>query len=177
VIEVTARDLPLIKARLKELGDGNTIPREIGREIRAEVPPLRDAVELAALVMLPKRGGLNRWVAESKVRASISYGARKAGVRLVGSRNSRGGKSDLDNIDKGVVRHPTFGHRGGKTRRAVGNGGFGRAFITVQSKNDWHDQAVAPGYFTKTLQRVGTDRMKAASERAIREAVTKLGLR
>lgn len=155
MITVSAKDLPLIKAKLRELGDGNTIPREIGREIRAEVPPLRDAVELAALVLLPKSGGLNRWVAASKVRASISYGARRAGVRLVGSRNSQGGKSDLRGIDSGTVRAPNYGNRA----------------------NKWHSQAVRPGYFTQTLARVGTDRMKAASQRAIRSAVTKLGLR
>jgi hypothetical protein len=155
MIEVSAKDLPLIKAKLKELGDGNTIPRELAREVRSEVPPLRDSVQLAALVLLPRGGGLNRWVAASKVRASISYSRRKAGIRLVGSRNSMGGRSDLAGIDAGVVRAPNYGYRGGK----------------------WHAQAVRPGFFSESVQRVGTERMKAASQRAIRAAVIKLGLR
>lgn len=154
MITVEARNLVEIRARIRELGDGSTIPREIGREIRSEVPPLRQAVERAALAQLPHRGGLNAWVAASKVRASIRYGARSAGVRLVGSRNGMGGRSDLAGIDQGTVWAPSWGRRSGK----------------------WHTQQVPPGYFSRTLQQAGTERMGAACERAIRAALVKLGL-
>jgi hypothetical protein len=176
VIVVSSRDLPRIKAKLKELGDGNTIPREVGKEIRKEVPLLRSAVKTVALHVLPKRGGLNVWVASATVRASIRYGARTAGVSVRMGRNSQGGRSDLEGIDAGVVRHPTFGRRGAKTRKAVPNAGFGRRFTVSQSANDWHDQAVTPGYFTATLKDIGLGRIRAASQRAIRAAIVKLGL-
>ena len=82
-----------------------------------------------ARVALLARGGLNAWVSKIRINTQIKTSGRRAGIKLVGGRNSEGGRSDVSAIDRGRVRAPTFGHR---------------------SKNAWHTVTVEPGFFTKT---------------------------
>jgi len=177
VIVVVSRDLPIIKAKIKELGTGQKQLAGVRRRVQSMVPPIETAVDEHARAILPKRGGLNEWVASAPIKASIRTGARSAGVRLRMGRNSLKKRSDLDAIDKGMVRHPTYGRRGGKTRKPVKNpGAFGRHFAIVQRANDWHDQAVAPGFFSDPAARVGLDEIRRVTEEAIADALRALGL-
>jgi hypothetical protein len=98
--------------------------RGLNKAAKTQVTP---AIREHAVAILPKSGGLNAWVAAARVTTSIRYGSRTAGIRLRGSRKSLKNKSDLQRIDAGKVRAPTWGRRGP---------GF------------WHTQAVAPGWFT-----------------------------
>ena len=177
MIVIASRDLPIIKAKLKELGSGTKQLATIRRRAQSVVPPIEREVDKYALAILPKRGGLNQWVADSKVRASVKTGARSAGVYLRMGRNSLRKRADLVSIDKGVVRHPTFGHRGAKVRHALPSpSGFGRHFFITQRRNDWHDEGVTPGFWSFPAEHVGKTEMIRVADQAIAEALRELGL-
>src|SRR5690242_8932474 len=77
------------------------------REIREIAKPAVDAVRKSALESLPKRGGLNEWVAEATIKTSILTGSRSAGVSI----RARKTGHDLPAINAGTARHPVFGNR------------------------------------------------------------------
>jgi hypothetical protein len=97
-------------------------------EMKKPVPVVRKAVKARARATLPKRGGLNRWVAAVNVKATVSTAGDRIDIHLQGGRNSLGGRSDLKRIDAGRVRHPAWGRRG---------------------KGQWSVTSVEPGFFTK----------------------------
>lgn len=103
--------------------------RVAARNIRIATAPARDEVRRSALASLPRRGGLNQWVADADVSTSVLTGARSAGVRIVSKRQSSTKQTDLPKIDAGQVRHRVFG----KWLRGVPT------------------QNVPPGYFTRPL--------------------------
>lgn len=177
MIVVVSRDLPRIKAAITELGTGQKQLAGVRRRVQSVVAPIERAVDEMALSILPHGGGLNRWVADAPLKASIRTGARSAGVRLRMGRNSLKKRSDLNSIDRGEVRHPTYGRRGGKVRKALPQtGGFGRHFAIEERKNDWHDQAVEPGFFTIPAKTVGLTEIRRVTEDAIADALRALGL-
>jgi hypothetical protein len=95
---------------LRQFGDGKTIKNELVKEIRTYVPPARRAVKARAKLILPHGGGLNVWTSRLGVTSTVHTGARSAGIRLRGRRNSMIGRTDTRSIDAGATRHPTFGH-------------------------------------------------------------------
>lgn len=102
--------------------------RQLRTEFRKPVPVVRSAIKQRALDTLPKSGGLNVWVSRTRITAQIRISGSRASVRLRGGRRSVGGTSDINRIDKGRTRHPSWGRRGA---------------------GQWHAQAVEPGFFTK----------------------------
>ena len=152
-IDVVSRDIALVAAAVRKLGNGRTIVNEMAGQIRKAVPPIRKAVRAHELEVLPHRGGLNEWVARAGVRAAVRRAARTAGVSFVQGRNSRGGRSDLKRIDAGRVRAPAWGNR-----------------------KAWHLQAVPAGAFTNAVTTEGAQEFRAAVVVAVDEAARKVGL-
>lgn len=105
------------------------IVKAIGKGVRAGVPAVRKAIRQRALDTLPSRNGVGTWVAKSRITPSIKFTSRAGSIKLKGTRNSIGAKSDLKRIDAGRVRAPSWGHR---------------------TKASWHTQTVKPGFFTET---------------------------
>lgn len=105
------------------------IVKALSKAVRAGAPKVRKKIRAAAMETLPKEGGLNAWVAASKITIRVKLSGRSAGITLRGGRNSKGGRSDLNAIDRGRVRAPTWGHR---------------------QKGAWHTVIVTPGFFTQT---------------------------
>lgn len=118
-----ADDLARLSRRLKEAGDKD-LNRELRKGIQRATKPLKEAAKRSARERLPKRGGLNEWVAKSKFSVRTSSSQRSARVRLVASR----GKTDERAINRGRLRHPVFGNR-----------------------KVWVTQDVTPGWFTKPM--------------------------
>jgi hypothetical protein len=108
------------------------------KEIRQGIPPIRKAIKANIMQELPKRGGLNVWVAKSRITAKIRRGSSSAGIAVKVGRNSAGGRSDLRRIDDGRVRHLTWGHR------------------------PWHSQTVNPNSITGGVTDEGTDQLHQA---------------
>lgn len=107
-----------------EAGKGQR--KELFKAIQRATRPLKDDVKQAALRDLPRRGGLNRAVASSKITTRTRTGGRNVGVRIVAA-----GKTvrDLRSLDRGRLRHPVFGNR-----------------------EVWVNQAIRPGWFTRPLE-------------------------
>jgi hypothetical protein len=117
------------RAALVVLANGTKKARlEMLAAIRAEVKPIIEDQKQAARATLPKRGGLNEVVAGAKFgsRTRISKATGVVGVKIVAK-----GKPtrDIEAIDRGRVRHKTFGHK------------------------PWKDQRVEPGFFTKPAEK------------------------
>lgn len=124
---------------------------ELRTELRKPVPVVRKAIRQRALATLPRGGGLNKWAAAIQVKAKQEVLGKTVRVKLTGGRNSAGGRSDIRRMDKGNVRHPTFGNRG---------------------KGMWHLIVVTPGFFTEPVTE--SDEWSAAADRALDRALDRI---
>lgn len=141
--------IALVGRAVRRLGSDRRIVNNMAREIRAAGPPIRAEIRRSALATLPKRGGLNRWVAASRVTVRVRRGASSAGVTVVGGRNSSRGRSDLKRIDAGRVRAPLWGDR-----------------------RYWHLQSVRPGFFRVSDE--GVTAFRDAVVRAVDQAAAEV---
>jgi len=115
-------------AELRAFDGRRVVVRALRRKINKPLPALRDKIREHAVTILPHGGGLGAWVAAARISSSVRYAsARTAGVKIKGSRQSTRGKSDLQRIDAGTVRAPSWGRR---------------------SAGSWHVQTVPSGWFT-----------------------------
>lgn len=112
---------------LKTVQQRRIVTKHLRTEFRKPVPLVRAAIRLRALTTLPAGGGLNKWVAKTRISAQVQVTRDTVTVYLRGTRKSLKGRSDLRRLDRGKVRHPSWGRRG---------------------KGQWHTQTVAAGYFT-----------------------------
>jgi hypothetical protein len=93
-------------------------------------------IRLAALRMLPKRGGVAAWVSNApiKIRTATNTAGRKGmlphsfGAWII---QGYGGTHDFRALNYGRLRHPTFGRR--------------------DNTQDWHTQEIPKGYFSGTI--------------------------
>lgn len=121
---------------LKAAGDdGKGLKKELlkaGRDLKV---PFKKAVMAAALDTLPKKGGLNEWVAgRIRVTASTRLTGKNVGIRFKTKHPGKTGLSDLPAIDNGRVRHPLYGNT-----------------------DHWYLSKVTPGFMGKALNEVGDD--------------------
>lgn len=151
-VRVSSKDIAAVGAAVRALGDGREVVNEMAKEIRRAVPPVRKAVRDYALRTLPKRGGLNEWVAAAGVRAAVRRGPRTAGVQLVSGRNAARRRADLKRLDSGTLRHPLRGNR-----------------------SHWYLQKVHPGFFQFPVHDHTDDFTDAVAE-AVNTAARKVGL-
>lgn len=77
------------------------------KNIRVATAPARPAVRASARANLPKKGGLNEWVASASITTSILTGRRTAGVAVRVKKRGH----NMQDVDSGQVRHPLFGNR------------------------------------------------------------------
>lgn len=129
----------------QQFGAGKTLRAQLLAGIRAAAAPAAVAARAVARDKLPHRGGLNAAVAASSIKVVTRVSGSKVGVRIV----ARGpGRSS----NRGVVRHPVFGHQ------------------------PWVSQPIAnPGWFDKTLEEQApsaTSRISSAME-AVANEVTR----
>lgn len=90
--------------------------------INRAAKPLHEAVRKSARAKLPRKGGLGRRVAESRMSTKRRVTGNAAGVRIVATSGY-----DIGAINRGRVRHLTFGHK------------------------PWVNQTVTPGFWTEPL--------------------------
>lgn len=132
---------------LRTFEDRREVTREVRAELRTPVRTVRKAIRARAMVTLPTRGGLNRWVAQVQVSALVRVSGRSAKVTLQARRDSLNGRTDVAAIDRGRLRAPSWGRRG---------------------PGDWHNQRVPAGFFTKPATE--TDAWHEACVRAVDNA-------
>lgn len=103
------------------------IVKQLRTDMRTPLPEVRKKVKERALTTLPKRGGLSKWASRVRITAKITVTGRAVKVRVRAARNSLNGESDINALDRGRVRHPSWGRRG---------------------RGQWHLQRVTEGFFT-----------------------------
>jgi hypothetical protein len=153
--QVKARtDLKALGKALAAKGDKDLTKRAY-RAIGDAAKPVTREVPASARTTLPRAGGLGDWVARAPVKTNIRLGARSVSARIT-SRQSKAasgrirraayaahrgrkratraetqhlgkGEIDLNAINRGRIRHPTYGHR------------------------PWKLQSVTAGYFDKPM--------------------------
>jgi hypothetical protein len=134
-----AEQLALVGRAVRSLGADRKIVNEMTKEIRRAVPPIRSAVKQNAIAYLPKRGGLNRWVARGRITANVRRSANNAGVTIVDGKNSLKKRTDMRAINAGTTRAPLFGDR-----------------------SNWYSHAVRPGFFDDAITQEGADAFREA---------------
>lgn len=134
-----AERIALVASAVRRLGADRVIVNEMAKEIRQAVPPIRSAVKANAIAYLPKKGGLNTWVAKAKITARIRRSASNAGVTIVDGRNSAQKRTDMNKINDGTVRAPLFGNR-----------------------TAWYPHRVRAGFFDDAITQDGADAFRAA---------------
>lgn len=123
----------MIQIKIRRTQDFTNLARRLqgaSRELRSELyrginratKPLKQDVRDSARDRLPRKGGLNKRVERSKIVTKRRMTGKNAGVRIVGSSGY-----DIGSINRGRVRHLTYGHL------------------------PWSDQAVKPGFWTEPL--------------------------
>lgn len=125
------------------------VVKALRKRMREPVPEVRRQIKARALATLPSSGGLNVWVSKTRVTAQVKVSNRSVNVKLRGGRNSSTGKrSDMRRIDRGRLRHPSWGRRG---------------------PGQWHTQTVTDGFFT--IPAANAQGWRWACERAVDEAL------
>jgi hypothetical protein len=99
-----------LAAAIHDAGDKD-LRRELFRAMQRSAKPLKRAARDGALQLLPHRGGLDERVAASKFSTLVRARGKGAGVRVKGASDM-----DIGAMNRGRLRHPTFGHRPWKTQ-------------------------------------------------------------
>lgn len=106
-MEIELRGAAQLVALAKRLRSASKELRsDLYRGINRAAKPLKNEVKKSARTILPKRGGLNRRVAGTKIATKRRVTGNSAGVRLVGTSGY-----DIGSINRGRVRHKTYGHK------------------------------------------------------------------
>ena len=142
----SGESMGVLAARLR--AGGPALRRAARRNAVIVANPAVAAVRASARANLPKRGGLNEWVAGGRYTVSVLTGPRTAGVAIRGTKSGH----DLRTIDRtGRVRHPVYGNR-----------------------SAWATTQVQPGYFTRPLKAMHPV-LRVAFLAAMREAADVAG--
>jgi hypothetical protein len=118
--------------KLTELGRAmktadKAMQREVRAALREAVKPAIAAARLRARQTLPHSGGLGQYIGRSRINTQIKMGSQVASLRVTS-------KSHNPRIDRGVVRHPVFGHR-----------------------DRWSEQRVPEGWFSQPMTQLGPE--------------------
>lgn len=131
------QDFTRLAQRLQ--GANRELRAELYKAINRATRPLKEDVRGSAYWRLPKSGGLNKRIAESKIVTKRRMSGKNAGVRIVGTSGY-----DIGSINRGRVRHLTFGHL------------------------PWHNQAVKPGFWTDPLKK-GAPAVRREIDQAVKD--------
>jgi hypothetical protein len=99
-----ADKLSKLAKALKQAGD-KELSKELYSALNRATKPMRAEAKKSAEARLPRTGGLNRRVAKARLSTRRRAG-RNPGVRIVAT-----GMDQLEQMDKGQVRHPVYGKR------------------------------------------------------------------
>lgn len=114
-----AEELAALAKRLRQAGDKD-LQRKLYAAINRSTKPLKAELPGSARRTLPRRGGLAERVAKSKYKTQRRTTGRAIGIRVTATN-----RMEIARMDRGVLRHKTFGHL------------------------PWETQRVPPGWFTR----------------------------
>jgi len=128
-------DLIKLSRALKQLGEKDA-QRALTKGITKSLKPLKQEVKAHAAKALPRRGGLAKRVARTRLAHSTRKTGQRAGVRIE-AKPSHTTLRDPERADKGRIKHPVFG--------------------MAASRAPWELQDVTKGWFSKPLEASAPD--------------------
>lgn len=127
MIQLRTRNLNGFRRLARRLdGADRKLRSGLYKAINKATKPLKAEVRQSARKRLPRSGGLNRRVARSKMATKTATRGKNVGVAIVGTSGY-----DIGSINRGRVRHLTFGHL------------------------PWSNQSVRPGFWSEPLKAGG----------------------
>lgn len=140
--------LAAVARDLKQAGsESRGLKNELQRALRKAGTPLKEGAKEAAVEKLPHSGGLGEYVATASRFAVRTRLSRNPSVRIVGTNKS----VDLSSLNRGRVRHLTFGHR------------------------PWRDFPIEPGWFDDRMELIADTQVRDDVLDAIDSITAKLG--
>ena len=118
-LDVDASEYRAFAAKLK--GAEKSVARSLRKRLRDAGKPLAQGVVEDGPEGLPSGGGLADWLRQSK--GAVSMTQSRLEIKL-----SRGGKHDLNVINRGTLRHPLYGNRRVWVAQSVEAGTYDKAF-------------------------------------------------
>jgi hypothetical protein len=114
-IEIRGADqLARLARQLREVGD-KELQKELGQAIFRATKPVKADITRSFAEMLPKRGGLAKRAAATRLTTRRRTSAKVAGVRIVGR-----GTLSLYHLNRGEIRHRKGGDvTAGKVQRTT----------------------------------------------------------
>jgi hypothetical protein len=98
-------------ARAARLAGGDVLPK-LRKGLAKVGPPAKKAVKESAEKKLPKRGGYAALMSKSlRVRVNSDLSLTGAGVTIVTYASGKGERRDIPAVNRGILRHPVYGHR------------------------------------------------------------------
>jgi hypothetical protein len=151
---VGIEELSQLARELKEAGDLG-LKKELFKGIGRAGKPMKAAAKKGAEEALPKEGGLAEEIAASRftVRSALLGKNPRVTITGKGRENDSGREHDLRAMDRGRIRHPSWGRRGAK---------------------DWKTQTVRPGWFTEAMEKA-SPAAREELQKAVDTILHKLG--
>lgn len=138
-----AENLGVLARRLKEVGD-KELKKELLRGIRLGTKGTHAKIRESALGNLPARGGLAAIIARSKISTKTRTSGRLTGIKITST-----SKHAVDEINRGVLRHPVYG------------------------RAKWVTQSVPAGWFTDPIE-ADAPEIRDAIQRVMQDVAAKL---
>ena len=118
-LDVDTSDYKAFTAKLK--GAEKSVARNLRKRLREAGKPLAEGLVQDGPEGLPSGGGLADWLRQSK--GTVSMTQSRLEIKL-----SRGGRHDLNAINRGQLRHPLYGNRRVWVVQSVASGTYDKAF-------------------------------------------------
>lgn len=150
VVVKANRDYKRAQAKLDRIAR-RKLEAAITKGLRASTKDVRRKLKEAPLDALPKRGGLNRWVARTPTVRYRNVGNHQ-GVSIKITRRGH----DLYALERGRLRHPVF---------------YGDKARAQDRKRVWVNQSVPSGWWKRKKKAVEPEALRAI-EKTISQAIT-----
>jgi hypothetical protein len=106
-------------------GHGKTLRAQLLAGIRAGSKPAVEAARQAARNKLPKKGGLNTFVADTQIVSRTRLTGPRVGVRIGVNKGAPGTRAHRAyGANKGVINHPVFGHLDRRSEQTLNTKGW-----------------------------------------------------
>lgn len=144
-VRINGEPFEQLAKRLKAAADPDVLLRGMDDSLKGLLPEVQAAAERGA-ERLPKRGGLSKQVARTRIGVKILTRGGGLAAKFVAHPNA---VTDPGAIDRGRVRHLTFGHK------------------------PWEIQLVAKGWFTQPVRALAP-RIRAKLAKDLSETMKKV---
>jgi hypothetical protein len=106
-------------------GRGKTLRAQLLTGIRIGAKPAVEATRQAAREQLPKKGGLNNYVADTQIVSRTRVTGPRVGVRIGVNKGAPGSAAHRAyGANRGVINHPTFGHQDRRVDQTLPTAGW-----------------------------------------------------